>query len=80
MLLGTLSLPNTKDPLILKDSDAWRYFIAIPAAFSVLTILGTLLIVRYDTPMFLITQRRYDEAKKAIKLMFHKDDDHEAIF
>lgn len=36
--------------------------------------------MRYDTPMFLITQKRNEEAKNAIKLMFNKDDDHEKIF
>ena len=30
--------------------------------------------------MFLVAQQRYDEAKKAIKHMFHKDYDHEKIF
>lgn len=36
------------------------------------------LLVRYDTPMFLIAKGKYDEAKKAINWMFKGD--HDRIF
>jgi len=56
----------------------WRYFILVPAFFGALTIVGTLFVVRYDTPMFLISQQRFEEARGAIKHMFK--DNHEQIF
>jgi|APCry1669189034_1035192.scaffolds.fasta_scaffold369911_1 hypothetical protein len=37
-------------------------------------------IIKYDTPMFLINQKKDEEAKRAIKRMFHKDEDHQAIY
>jgi MFS family permease len=51
---------------VLLNTNAWRYFIGIPIFFTVIFIIGMLTLVRRDTPMYLITQQRYDEAKKSI--------------
>lgn len=55
VVLGTFFLEKSKESTILSESDTWRYFVAMPAAFSFICIIGTLFIVRYDTPMFLVT-------------------------
>lgn len=80
VMAGTLLLPKTDDPLVLEQSNAWRYFILLPASFSIFCIIGTLFIVRHDTPMFLIAKRRYDEARAAIKKMYSDKEDHDKIF
>jgi MFS family permease len=80
VVLGTMFIEKSKDPAVLAASDSWRYFILLPATFSIFCIIGTLFIVRYDTPMYLVTKRRFDEAKDAIAIMFNKDDDHEQVF
>lgn len=80
VMAGTLLLPHTDDVSVLEQSDAWRYFIMLPAAFSIFCIFGTLFLIRYDTPMYLITKKRYDEARKAIKLMFNENEDPDKIF
>jgi MFS family permease len=40
---------------ILRTTNAWRYFIGIPILFCFVFIIGMLVVVRHDTPMFLIT-------------------------
>jgi len=63
----TLSGINNETPTkVLMETNAWRYFIGIPLVFCVIFITGMLTLVRKDTPMFLITQQRYDDAKKSI--------------
>jgi hypothetical protein len=56
---------QTQEDELLK-TNAWRYFIGIPILFCIVFIIGMLTLVRLDTPMYLITQQRYEEAKKSI--------------
>ena len=63
----TLSGINKDTPSkVLEETNAWRYFIGIPLIFCTIFIAGMLTLVRKDTPMFLITQQRYEDAKKSI--------------
>lgn len=55
VVLGTFLLEKSKDPSVLRESDSWREFILMPVIFSTICILGTLLVVRYETPMYLVT-------------------------
>ncbi len=43
-------------------------------------IVGMFLIVKSDTPMFLISQKRFIEAKTAIEKFTHHSEDKEAVF
>jgi len=61
VMMADLLIPSDKS--VFPTTNAWRYFILLPVAFGLFCLLGTLFVVRYDTPMYLITQRRYTEAK-----------------
>ena len=70
VLVCSLILPDKKeeeDPSSnlkeLEESQAWRYFIAIPLVFQVFCILGTIFVVKYDSPMYLVREKRFSEAK-----------------
>jgi len=76
LMMADYILP--KDKSEFNDTNTWRYFILVPAFFGACTIVGMLFVVRYDTPMFLISQQRFEEARNAIKHMFK--DNHEQIF
>jgi len=60
---------------VLMSTNAWRYFIGIPISFSIIFIIGMLAFIRKDTPMFLITQQRYEDAKKSIAQFTSSDQD-----
>jgi MFS family permease len=77
----TLSGINEEtDKEILLTTNAWRYFIMIPMSFCIIFILGMIFIIKNDTPMFLITQKRYDEAKRSISHFTGKHENHAEIF
>lgn len=54
----------------------------MPAIFSVNTIIMMLFVIRFESPMFLITSKRWEEARKAIGYMFQtgKDISQDDIF
>lgn len=79
VVMGTFLLEKSKDQNVLIESDSWREFILMPVIFSTICILGTVFVVRFETPMYLVTKKRYDEARSAIKLMFNNDVDPELI-
>jgi hypothetical protein len=57
-LMAYLTLPvlnNSTPKELLLTTNAWRYFIGLPMIICVLFIIGMLLVVRLDTPMFLIS-------------------------
>jgi hypothetical protein len=60
---------------VLMSTNAWRYFIGIPISFSIIFIIGMLAFISKDTPMFLITQQRYEDAKKSIAHFTSSDQD-----
>lgn len=69
-LISTLIIPDFTDKTPVEEllnTNSWRWFIGIPMTFCVVFLLGMFTLIRYDTPMFLISQKRYDEAKKSIK-------------
>ena len=43
-------------------------------------IAGMFIFIRYDTPMFLITQKRYKDAQKSISHFSGKNEKHDEIF
>jgi MFS family permease len=53
LMMADFILP--KNEADYKDTNTWRYFILVPAFFGACTIIGTLLVVRHDTPMYLIS-------------------------
>ena len=53
VMMADLLVPT--DPTVFATTNAWRYFILVPTSFGVFCLLGTFLIVRHDTPMYLIT-------------------------
>jgi hypothetical protein len=82
-LIAFLTLSNideTTDKNILKTTDAWRYFIAIPMSLCFVFIAGMLLIIRHDTPMFLISAKRFTDAKKSIAHFSGKNENIKEIY
>ena len=62
-LVAFLTLPKINDSTPQEDlmkTNAWRYFIGIPLIFCIIFILGMVTVIRHDTPMYLITQKKYD--------------------
>jgi hypothetical protein len=66
--IATLFLPSIDaTDQELKDSEGWRYFVAFPIVLCAIFIVGFFIFIRHDTPMYLVSQDRFDEAKVAIK-------------
>lgn len=56
VLVASMVLPSKETAEDeLEESQALRYFIAIPVLFQIFCIIGTLFVVRYDSPMYLVS-------------------------
>lgn len=80
VLLGLTFIPKVPtaeemmDPAVIQElaqTQTWRWFILLPAIFSVYCFIITQFVIRFNTPMFLINHKRDDEAKQAIRKMFN---------
>lgn len=72
VLVGVAFLPGTDASAeVLRETQTWRYFLAMPALLSLYCFIVTHLVIRSNTPMFLIRHHRDEEAKSAINRMYN---------
>jgi hypothetical protein len=56
-----------------------RYFIGFPIILCVIAILGIYFLIKYETPKFLISKGKENEALESIKMSYHKNEIHDDI-
>lgn len=82
-MTSSIFVPNFTDKTPVEEliaNNTWRWFTAVPIILSLVFILGMFIIIRHETPVFLISQKRYDEAKNAIKHFSSESENYEQIF
>ena len=68
MLAATLMLPKkimkptNEYTKFLSEDNTWRLFVGLPIVFSIIFMCGMIFIIKTDTPMFLMSKKRYSEA------------------
>lgn len=65
-----LGLPDDKNEDALRETNFWRIIFGIPIVVSIISILGMLFYVQYDSPKFLINTKKYNSAQKMIKKIY----------
>jgi len=67
VMLAAFILPKTHDSDIMKSTSTWRYFLAVPLILYSVSFLGIMFLVKYDTPKYLLSTGREEEALVVIK-------------
>jgi MFS family permease len=62
------------------DPYSWRIFLAIPLILCTLFLVGMLLVVKLETPTYLVSQGRKEEAMKSLKRFIHHKEDPQVVF
>lgn len=70
LALTSLILPTT-EVKSHSDTYSWRIFLGIPIIFSFLFLFGMLFVVRSETPTYLVSQGRKEEAIEALRRFIH---------
>eukprot|EP00347_Sterkiella_histriomuscorum_P020023 403339395 len=73
-------LPEDHEREKLIQSEYWRVILGLPMVLFTIVLLGTIFVIKHDTPKFLIINKKYDEAILAISQIYHKDENPQEIF
>ena len=55
-------LPDDNDTEALMSSNFWKIIFGLPIIFYTVLVSGTLFVIRYDSPKFLIMNGKLEEA------------------
>jgi hypothetical protein len=69
-----------KEPAELKTSGYWRFFIGLPLIFGVIAALLLPLAFKTESPQYLMSRNKDEQAVTAIKKIYHSSEDPQEIY
>lgn len=79
VMLASIMIPHNHDPAVMKTTNAWRFFLAVPLIMYAITFFGVLFFIKMDTPKFYLSNGKEELALEAVKRIYHKDEPHKKI-
>lgn len=69
-----------KEPAELKTSGYWRFFIGLPLIFGAIASFLLPLALRTESPQYLMSRNKDEQAVTAIKKIYHSSEDPQEIY
>lgn len=76
IIIAGAGMPDEDDLQGLKTTQYWRVFIGFPVAFVFIALLMLYLVIKHETPKYLLSIGDEAGALKAIQYTYHKDENH----
>lgn len=79
MIVASKGLPDSTDIEGLKTTSYWRIYVGLPLIFCAAILLMSLFIIKLESPKYYTMIGDDDKALVAIKKIYHRDENFNAV-